>query len=379
VKDGVSVVGTVRYGDGTPARVSVHSTPSLDLNGHWCHCDTREDGSYELYYQPRSRFFVVVGRPFHGRVGNALASREFANPETGVLRCDFVLAEVPTKKTEVGVRTSALSNASVRGRLLDAAGRDAAWAVTLKLVDASEGGPERQPIARDGSFKFDGLARGKYVLNGRAGSAPAQSIATFELAEGQQLDLGDVSTRPLTALRIAFERVDGSAWRGPPPNVQLVDAAGSRVGARTEAMAGGVRLEAEPGVYHVHVQDVDLLAEPRRVELTAGVESTVRVRVAIGRSRRLVWNGDGAYKTQPDEVLHVTVRTSDGAVVVQQDIAEPYPDLRGFRYWYLDRVFAFGRYEVEAHTDSGQRFRGTIDVREDVEDPTRVDVPRTVQ
>jgi hypothetical protein len=39
-------------------------------------------------------------------------------------------------------------------------------------------------------------------------------------------------------------------------------------------------------------------------------------------------------------------------------------------------VFAFGRYEVDAHTDAGLRYRGTFDVGEDVEAPTRVDVPR---
>lgn len=47
-----------------------------------------------------------------------------------------------------------------------------------------------------------------------------------------------------------------------------------------------------------------------------------------------------------------------------------------YRYWQLDHTFPFGRYEVEAHTDDGVRYAGTFAVRENLDDPTRVDVPR---
>ncbi len=52
-----------------------------------------------------------------------------------------------------------------------------------------------------------------------------------------------------------------------------------------------------------------------------------------------------------------------------------YPDLRGFRFWWLDHTFPFGRYEVEARAETGRRYRATFEVREDLADPTRIDVP----
>jgi hypothetical protein len=135
-----------------------------------------------------------------------------------------------------------------------------------------------------------------------------------------------------------------------------------------------VRLHVEPGVYRVSVTDTDLIAAPQSIELVSGTTQTVRTRVDIGRSRKLVMNGDGKHKLGR-EALHLLVRDAAGAIVVQSDITDLYPDLRGFRYWYCDRVFAFGRYQVEAHTDSGLRYRARFEVSDNLDDPTRIDVP----
>jgi RNA polymerase sigma-70 factor (ECF subfamily) len=385
MQQGVSVIGTVRYADGTPASVLLHSRPSLDHDGHYCHCETREDGTYELYYQPRKRFVVVVSGS-----GGTLASREFANPEPGVLRCDFVLDGEPSQRhvpgTDRGAQTVAAPRpASVRGRFVDAGGQPVVpRAVVLRSMSENEKDRSVE-VEADGTFALGDV---KLVLPGVADefrllvdprTAAATIVAEFTLAEAQQLDLGTLVLQPLTALDVEIVHADGSAWRVSMPEVLLEDVHGERVDRGSEPVPGGRRLQVPAGTYEVHVVGADLIAAPQQVVVAAGTAARLRVPVAIGRSRSLVCNGDGAHQPQNGDVLHVTVRSADGAIVVQRDVSDLYPDLRGFGYWYLDHVFAFGRYEVDARSDSGLCYRASFDVTESLDDPTRVDVPRVPQ
>jgi hypothetical protein len=138
---------------------------------------------------------------------------------------------------------------------------------------------------------------------------------------------------------------------------------------------GALVLATRPGVHRAEIPGTDLIADPQSVKLETGQTRTLRFAVAIGRTRRLVFNGDGEHRPERGTALHVVVRSDDGAVVAKEDLLQLMPDLRGFRYWYLNRVYPFGRYTVEAHTDAGWRYRDTFDVRENLDDPTQVDVP----
>lgn len=152
-----------------------------------------------------------------------------------------------------------------------------------------------------------------------------RELAQLETMEAQAHDLGDLVLAPPASLRLNVVRADGSPWRGPMPYVRLADAKGTRLFRRNEPVPGGVRLQLWPGQYTVHIDGTDLIAAPQQVALPAGAETEVR------------------------------------------------------RYWYLNQAFAFGRYEVEAHSVSGLRYRGALDVRDDMDDATRVDVPRVAQ
>ena len=66
---------------------------------------------------------------------------------------------------------------------------------------------------------------------------------------------------------------------------------------------------------------------------------------------------------------------ADGTVEVETDRVDLMPNLRGFRNWSFGHTFAFGDYVVEAHTETGLRYRTTFTVRDDLGDPARVDVP----
>lgn len=442
MKDGVAVVGTVRNADGTPARVMVFSTPKLPADGHYCHCESREDGSYQLYYQPRQRFFVCVG--WHRGV---IVSREFAAPEAGVLRCDFVLdgrvtcrgrvlgpdgqvlpgwsvvarnaaghrswrptdgagrfqLGVPvdgaftilaygpdgdeahpavamevasgTRTVDVRVAAAAIPSGVVVGRLVDAHGAAVGHQrLVLQRADGSSAEPRTTTTAVDGRFRFEGLPDADVTLSSGTG-AGGTLVTTVPVAGGTTRDLGDVVLPSPATLRVEIMRGDGTPWRGDLPAIGLFDAAGGRAPGSVEPGPNGARVFAAPGTYRVAIEGIDLISAPQTIELAAGAERTLRMTVAIGRSRNLVCNGDGRDKPERDTPLHLTVRTAAGVTVVQSDITELDWSLRGFHFWDFEHVFPFGRYEVEAHTDAGWRYRATFEVRDDLDDPTRIDVP----
>lgn len=441
MKDGVEVVGTVRNADGTPARVKVFSTSRLPANGHYCHCETREDGSYQLYYQPRQRFFVCVG--WHRDV---IVHREFVAPEAGVMRCDFVLegrvtcsgrvlgpdgqplpawtvvtnnaaghrslrvadgagrfqVGVPadgaftllaygpdgdeahpavvmevasgTRAVDLCVPAAAIPSGVLVGRLIDEKGAAiGGQRLVLERVDG-EGGPRMTTAAADGRFRFEALPDAEVTLSSGSGGGITLA-APVRVGGGRTCDLGDVAVTSPATLLVEIVRSDGAPWQGEVPAIGLFDAAGKRAPSSVEPRPNGTRVLAAAGTYRVAIEGVDLISEPQPIELTTGAEQVLRMRVAIGRSRNLVCNGDGRDKPAGDTALHMTVRAADGAVVVQCDITQLDWSLKGFHFWDLHHVFPFGRYEVEAHTDAGWRYRTTFEVRDNLDDPTRVDVP----
>lgn len=448
LKRGVGVVGTVRHADGSPARAHLYSTPERDLNGHYCECETREDGSFELYYQPHRSFFVVLG---HHRA--PVQVREFASPEPGVLRCDFVLGDkvglrgrvvddrgeplagwnvlasshdgfrawqrtdtggnfligVPIDRSgrlvaypfggseqapavqvdgvvpggeaiELCVPAAAMPRAGVHGRLVNPRGAPIAD-IGLTVVEATprDGEPERSTrTGTDGRFAFDAMVAGSYRLQ-LVGEDEGRQVAKLDLATAQVLDLGDLALEPAAVLQVGFTRADGSVWRGDLPWLALTDATGGRSWYRHERIAGGIRLRTAGGRYRIEVRGDDLLAEPQTVDIAAGERRELKFTVGIGRSRKLVFNGDGQNKPAYGTPLQVVVCDDAGKELERREVTTLYPDLRGFRYWYFDRTWPFGRYRVEAHTDTGLRYRGEFAVGDDLDEPTRVDVPLVAQ
>lgn len=435
---GTMVVGTVRNADGTPARVKVFSAPKLPATGSYCECDTREDGSYLLHYQPGERFFVCVG--MHGA---PLVTRECMRPENGLLRCDFVLAgratvrgrvlgpdgaaladwtvvangdtpnssctwtaadggftiavpigvacELATRapgmdETEPAARATvaagatacdlrvaaaAIPSATVRGRLVDANERAVAGTLVVLVVGGRELG--NRWTTADGAFAFASLPAGAWDLD--IDGVRVATSPRLELRAGETRDCGNIVDPRAACLDIELVRADGTAWRGPLPYVEVKTAAGEELRPTREPNSGGVRMRLVPGAYRVEVKGTDLIAAPQTLELAVGTRR-LRCEVAIGRSRELVCNGDGVEKPARGTALHVVVRSADGTVLVLRDASQDWT-LRGFWYWELDHVFALGRYEVEAHTDAGWHYRGTFEVRDDLDDPTRVDIPRS--
>jgi hypothetical protein len=444
LKGGVSVVGTIRYADGTPACAGLYSTPERTPgSGTYCGCAAREDGTFYLYYQPCRRFWVIAQCR-----GQVLAEREFPDPQSGVVHCDFVLdrllpihghvldeqghaleswqvriegsdakahgttdasgafrtgfasgqavrvAVIPEdgdwsapalvkedehadgRAIELRVPMASLPSGAVCGRLVGPDGNGLP-AVSLILHRPKDTWQRFGTIATDhaGRFTFDHLSAGGLAIALVEWGDPGRQLSSFALAAGQRLDLGDLVIQPPAVLEVMVTRPDGSPWQGALPYVVCFDAKGGQVNAPERPDASGIRVELPAGAYRVEIRGDDLIASPQQVDVEAGSVRTLRFAVGIGRSRELVFNGDGHCHPEYRTALHVSVRKADGSLLLQEEVEALMPDLRGFRYWYLDRVFAFGRYQVEANSDTGQRYSGRFEVRESLEDPTRVEVP----
>jgi hypothetical protein len=136
------------------------------------------------------------------------------------------------------------------------------------------------------------------------------------------------------------------------------------------ALGNGFEGKVEPGRLRIVIQAPDLINEPVDLELAPGESRQVRMAVGIGRSRSLVFL-DARVPIDSRDVLHVEVVDATGAVSLRQDLRQsPHGD----GAWTLEHPFAFGAYQVTARSDSGRRYGGSFEVREDLTETTRVGV-----
>ncbi|MCA8973936.1 MAG: carboxypeptidase regulatory-like domain-containing protein, partial [Planctomycetes bacterium] len=403
-------------------------------------CELRPDGSFLLAYQPRRPFVVVVecggttmadraideaangtlrcdfvlrtsgfvrGRVVDGR-GQGLPGWHVAGSgedgkrrvtcltaADGAFRLAQDQAEVTTvsawadgaeapavvrahvrggDEIELRVPETSIPRGAVRGRIVTAAGQPAAG---CRLILSGPGATQRLSTPADGTFAFSGLVPATWSLEYQHGGNRTALDDAIDLVSTMAQDLGDLALPAVATLVPELVDADGRPWTAEPVGILLRDGDGHQVDVDHSTADGVLRVTAPPGEYRLSVSATDVLAPSLPVTLTANATTTVRVPLTIGRTRRLTFNADGREKPVVGTPLHVTVRAADSAVVLERDITSLYPDLRGFRYWYVMQAFAFGRYEVEASTAEGLRYRGSIDVDEDLDAPTTVDVPQS--
>ncbi|MGE3354814.1 MAG: carboxypeptidase regulatory-like domain-containing protein, partial [Planctomycetota bacterium] len=437
---GVGVRGSVRTAAGAPMLAMVESRRSRDEDGHWSQCGTRPDGSFWLPYQPQQTFTVVAlvagrvaaSREFvdppagplvcdlvvdalllRGRVvdptgrglddwrvtavaadGGATTAETNADgsfrlrPPAGTLR---TVAAAPPEAPdapaiaidgigvggplELVVPAHRLPSGTIRGRVVrgDGAPFDAR---TLTLTHRDSDHHRTARTDANGDFAFAGLSGGTFALTCRVGGYEQPLGAPVPLDAGRAHDCGTIALPATGALVAELVHADGRPWRGDPPGLRLWDAAGLEVACEHTFAAGDLRVRAVPGAYRVTVNATDLLAPDLTVTLAAGTETALRVPLTIGRTRTLTFNGDGQDHPERDTPLQVTVRATDGTVAAECTVTALRADLRGFRYWGMRQVFAFGRYDVEATRDGMVRYRGAFECGPDLDAPSTVDIPR---
>ena len=281
------------------------------------------------------------------------------------------LADVSVHAGEVELRVAAaqLPSGSVMGRLVDAAGLGIGGAVVSLRVQE----PQRctTTSASDGSFRLAAIPPGDYDLLVTMADAPPRRLQHLQLDAHEALALGDVDLLPTATLRLRLLRADGTPWRGLLVYPDLLGPKGERCEWTLRPVDGELQGPVEPGPLRLEFHDPDILAAPVDLELLPGETRRVQVHLTVGRSRELVFAGDGKTPIDRMDVLHLEVLDAAGAVVLLDAVRRsPHGDGN----WTFERTFAFGSYRVTAHTDSGRRYAGAFAVREDLGDASRVEV-----
>lgn len=309
-----------------------------DETGGEAWATTGDDGGFAIPHVPAARVSISAW--------SREAPADATEPHL-VSPLDDVVLRVPAER---------LPRASVTGRLVDHTGQPLAGA-RLRLVSATEV-PHDAVTAPDGTFALQGLPAGTgellWVDDGK------RRLRSVTLAAAEPRTLGDVRVLPVAMLQVEVVRSDGAPWRGWLPGVQLRRPGGDADGWLPLTGDGRLAGPVEPGVVHVVVGDPDLIAAPLVVELLPGEHRTVRLPVTVGRSLELVFAGDVDPTTgriDAKDQLAVQVVDERGTAVLQEMLRRsPHGDGN----WTLEHAFAFGRYTVDARSDSGRRYRGSF-------------------
>ena len=286
-------------------------------------------------------------------------------------------AAVPTDKPLLlRVPNSAMPRGSVHGRIVDAMGQ-AMPDVTVTLHI------EEQPVAIDtmattanGTFQFGGLPAGGYELLAEVATPPTRRRLAFQIDANQSFGAGDLVLKAPATLHIELVHADGSAWRGMRPDVWLNHRGGNSALLQIDPSTNGYDAIVEPGELTLSTSEPDLMTRPIDVTVASAEQQSVRLAITIMRRLSLVFTADVAAsdrgeRTETRDRLHVTITAADGTE--DKHVVRRSP--RGDGNWTLEHRFAFGSFTVRAATDSGRRYAGAFEVRDDFAQPRRIDVP----
>lgn len=283
--------------------------------------------------------------------------------------------EVSAHAGEVLLRVAAgrLPRGRVRGRLVDQTGRPLGGVTVNLHVDHVRTAPQHEvATAADGGFGIDAVPPGRFELLAQAADQPVRHLLQLSLGEAEARDLGEIRLLPQATLRVEFADRGGAPWRAMQPDFELLDASGSRIHADWHRVEGGFTAFVEPGRYRLELDARDLIAAPQSVELQPGERRRIRIEIEVGRSRELVFAGDGSRPIDARDVLHVQVMDATASVVLRQDVRRsPHGD----GDWTLKHTFAFGSYRVEARSDSDRRYAGRFEIGEELGDSLRAAIP----
>jgi len=334
---------------------------AIDASGvHRATSRTKTSGHFTLRYL-QGTTFRLVAYPADGDRDRPPVERTGVSPSGGEI--------------ELEVPESAVPRGVVSGRIIDSGGNAVADAeVALKRA----GDSSKLHFTRsrpDGTFRVAGVSAGKFEVVVTALWWRERVIGQFQLAHAARQRLGAITVPPPAVLRIEVAHENGSPWTAGFPWFRVLDAEGKRVEARPDPIADRLQYRLEPGHYRVEPAGVDLFGSAQDVELESGRVRTLRFALGLGRSRQLLFNGDGHERIRKRDVwLHVELRRDDGHIVLRTDI-QPLWSVAGYYYWSLRHTFRYrGRYRVDGRSDSGLHYSARFEVGDDLEEPTRIDI-----
>jgi hypothetical protein len=238
----------------------------------------------------------------------------------------------------------ATQSAEVRGRLVDAAGRLREKPIGVMLE--SDAFLLRQGFLVGEEFTFPLVDPGRYHLLARGGTTEVLLTDWFEVAAGEEFDLGEIRTKPGGALVVRVDQKGGASLARP----------WAILGEGYEGVVipwEGEEFRAEsldPGERLLHVTEEGLFARATPVEIRAGettaltlaFEPAVRVPIAIGAP-------------PPDAVwkrMTIDVRDGAGTLLVRRVLL---PSSVGDFPHALPTDLPAGSFTLSTELDTGRR------------------------
>lgn len=300
--------------DAVAIRGRVVDAKGVGLPGYMVH-GQQGDRSFSCFADGDGAFTVFDLAPVAAtfRVSNRQSGEHVASLVVEVPR--------PGVPVQIVVPAAALPHAVLRGRIVRADGQ----AVTEPSAVLREQPPSCGPIAPgDGTFRFEGLARGQVSLLLEELGCAARTLQV-QLEHGEQRDLGDLVLQPAGELRVRFLRPDGRPWRERPPLPRLI-----RVGGASCDVVDGVRVDVADGVvvmtglgsgrYTVcGPADDDLLVASRVVDVAAGKPIEIVLPTAVGRQLHFCVEDSAAIASLVSATI--LVRRPDGTELARGEIA----------------------------------------------------------
>jgi len=238
----------------------------------------------------------------------------------------------------------------VTGRIVDAGNRLAGRAREVSLSTSAI-------IVRaqlDGDrFTARQVPPGRWFVCLRADGEPVVVGPTFELQDGQQLDIGDVVTEPGGTLRVALRTNDGAAIDKP---AAVLDSGFRRQRLKWDG-THLVATNATVGRHRVQLSTPGWHAPPRDVEVTAGGDPVVTLDVAPASHRRFYFTMPFPDQWQRCEFA---LRDAAGSVVSADSTTSAATGIGPHR-WQAPQPF--GLFTLEAVLD-GVRRAWPVDLRD---------------
>ena len=238
----------------------------------------------------------------------------------------------------------------VTGRIVDAGNRLAGRAAEISLSTSVM----RVRAQLDGDrFTARQVPPGRWFVWLQADGEPVVVGPTFELQDGQQLDIGDVVTEPGGTLRVALRTNDGATIDKPAADLdssyrrQRLKWDGTHLVA-TNATVGRHRVQLSTPGWH---------APPRDVEVTAGGDSVVTLDVAPASHRRFRFTMPFPDQWQRCEFA---LRDAAGNVVSADSTTTAATGIEP-HWWQAPQPF--GQFTLEAVVD-GVRRAWPVDLRD---------------
>ena len=330
---GRTIRGRVLFSDGAP--MSQVFVSALDHGAD-------EGGSITLYTDDAGRFafYNLPHGPFR-------VSVQLFGPPAGSapLVAEEVWPDGPELELVTGFPSEAEARSTVRGRFLDPEGR---LGDALSAVLESERHVQHFPDATaGGSFEFRWLGAGRYRVLGVRADTVVLVGEEFDLARGEELDLGALAVPPSATLTLRLARAGGMKTVQVGGSLYL---RGTMLGPPLRFDAGNeLALELSQGTYQLRLWAEGAAYIQREIELHGDAELELPVVPGVARALEIHLPSSGARGD-----LRVTVKDEAGVCYQDTTYVRGWNERSPFE---LDLRLPVGRFTVEAHTSSGLKGR----------------------